>query len=281
MVWPITQVTKRQVLSMAISSRTASDNGRRARLGFRDGRHGAHTSRTMMLSDVRLLFDALVCEASPEDYRRAIVDENLLAKPTGFARQAACRHLTDLYGLNPRLPIFRVFRQLWPIEPEGQPLLALLCALARDPLLRESVPYLQGLTPGQTVTNDALQRWLEERFPGRFRPTTLKSVAQNLNGTWTQAGFFTGKIRKTRTHPTVTPSATAFALFLGYLEGGRALNLFSTFWAGLLERNVELLTEQAAIAGQRGLLDYRSAGSILEVRFHTVLTPSEQELLRE
>lgn len=253
----------------------------RARLGFRDGSHGAHTSRTMMLSDLRILLENLPNHSTLDDYRQAITTENLLGKPTGFSRQAALRHIQELYGLDSQQPVFRALRHFWPLEPEGQPLLALLCSVARDPLLRASVEYIQSIPIGQSVTSNDLEQWLTAHYPGRFKPTTLKSVAQNINGTWTQAGFLAGKVRKVRIHPVVSTITAVYALLLGYLEGARALNLLVSPYPMLLESDPEALQEFAATASRRGWLNYRSAGDILEIQFDAWLLTLERECARE
>jgi len=70
---------------------------------------------------------------------------------------------------------------------------------------------------------------LNQKYPARFRPTTLHSTAQNLASSWTQAGFLVGKIKKSRSRPVVTPVVAAFACVLGCLWGSRGrLSLDST-----------------------------------------------------
>jgi hypothetical protein len=39
-----------------------------------------HASRTMMLSELSLLLQAAPVDASPDDYRSAVLDENMLLK---------------------------------------------------------------------------------------------------------------------------------------------------------------------------------------------------------
>ncbi len=81
------------------------------------------------------LFAALPSDAAREDYGTPIVQENALGKRTDATRLSSRQCLNEMYGLDPRLALFRVLRHLWRIDPPGQPLLAMLCALARDPLL--------------------------------------------------------------------------------------------------------------------------------------------------
>jgi hypothetical protein len=48
--------------------------------GFVNETGGAHSSRTMMLADLRLLLAACPLSTSLEEYRSAIVDDNVLLK---------------------------------------------------------------------------------------------------------------------------------------------------------------------------------------------------------
>lgn len=111
----------------------------RARLGFLDGERGAHSHATLMVRDLDAIFGATPPAATPADYARVVVDENVLGKRTAAARKHTLNNLVNLYAMDPVVPVFRIFRELWEQDPEGRPLLALLCALARDPLLRGSV----------------------------------------------------------------------------------------------------------------------------------------------
>jgi hypothetical protein len=84
-----------------------------------------------MLADLRLVLAACPPAADRSDYRAAVVDENTLLKPTMFTRKRSFKLLAQLYGLKPGLLLFRALRDLWDEAGEaGQPLVALLCALA-------------------------------------------------------------------------------------------------------------------------------------------------------
>jgi hypothetical protein len=86
------------------------------KFGFRFGRNGAHAARTMMLGELRTLFIHQPETATKEDYRREVVESNVLGKPTRKARELAFGHLADLYGLAPELAAFRAGS---PDELEG------------------------------------------------------------------------------------------------------------------------------------------------------------------
>ena len=119
-----------------------------AKAGFRFGNKGTHTSRTIMLAELTELLAAAPINATRADYTTVIVDENALGKPTIATRRLTNQRLAELYTLDPHVPIFRVLRRLWPVDPLGRPLLAMLCALARDPLLRSTAPAVLTLPPG-------------------------------------------------------------------------------------------------------------------------------------
>ena len=71
--------------------------------GFINEPVGAHSSRTMMLAELRLLLAACPQSASFEEYRSAIIDENVLLKKTVATRKVSFRWLRELYALDRKL----------------------------------------------------------------------------------------------------------------------------------------------------------------------------------
>ncbi len=252
----------------------------RSALGFRDGSHGAHSARTIMVAELERLLSALPADTTRHEYERAIVEENLLGKPTRFSRKATATRLWELYGLDPAVPLFRVLRLYWKHEQEAHPLLALSCALARDPILRLAAPYVLDLHPGAVTTTDDLVEFLDREVHGRFNPTTLRAIAQRIGSSWTQSGHLDGRAKKVRSKARATPAAAAYAMFLGYAEGHRAARLFTTLWARVLDHTEEEVADLVSKASRNGLLSYRKIGTMIDVRFDHLLTPKEQELVR-
>src|SRR5438132_11877138 len=103
--------------------------------GFVDEPIGTHSSRTMMLAELRLLLAACQPSASLEEYRAAIVDENVLLRKTVATRNVSFRRLRELYILDRKVVLFRALRDLWDEDIQAQPLLTLLSAVARDSIL--------------------------------------------------------------------------------------------------------------------------------------------------
>lgn len=234
-----------------------------------------------MLADLRQLLASTPANTPYEQYRAAIMEQNIFGKGTASARLWSWKKLRELYGLNPGLVVFRCFRKLWDHDSEGRPLLAILCACARDPLLRMSATVIFEAPTDSVVTAQEFARAIEKAAPDRFRQTTLRSMGQNLYASWTQSGHLVGSTTRRRTHPVVTPEAAAYALLFGRLTGARGQLLFSTFWTALLDVPHGRLLELAAEASRRGWIDLRHAGSVVDVGFSTLLTPGEQGTPRE
>lgn len=250
-------------------------------LGFRFGTNGPHAARTMMLEDLGVLFSAVFADAPISEYSRVANEQNALGKPTKKSRELAFRHLLTLYGFDSRLPLFRMFRRLWDSDEQARPLLALTMALARDPLLLGTQDFILQKQLGEHVSREGLEVVLERLNPNRFSPASLKSFAQNVNGTWTSAGFLSGKNRKVRTHPTVTPANVTMCLFMAYLEGMSGQRLFNSSWCRLLQESDQGLETLANAAYHRGLIVFLNAGGIKEVRFPDSLNASEDRLRQE
>lgn len=251
------------------------------KFGYRYGRNGPHSSRTMMFVEVSSLLERVPAKAMHVDYMKEVVELNVLGKPTKKARELTFRHLTELYGFDPGIPLFRVFRQLWGQDEQARPVLALMLSLARDPLLRSSQDLILAKQFGEAVKRKELEVLLAKDDPDRFSPASLKSFAQNINGTWTQAGFLTGRAQKTRVVPCITPTNVSFALFLGYLEGLTGQRLFGSAWMNLLPGSPDELVAQANAAANRGQIVFMNAGGVKEVRFPGFLLPEEEKWLHE
>lgn len=245
----------------------------RERLGLRDGDKGTHTGRTLMLGDLRTLLAATPSEASVPDFRRAVVEENVLGKRAAITREHSVRKLKALYGLDPALAVYRILRQIWPIDVDGQPLLALLCAVARDPLLRASTPAVLDTPIGAEVTLDALAASVRPSFSASTRDALLS----HLFSTWSIAGFLTDSAPRLRLHPHATPGAAAYALALGYMEGHRGRLLLSTAWTRLLDCSATELLALVQHASAFGWLDYRAAGDIMDLRIDGLFTQDEKD----
>lgn len=234
-----------------------------------------------MLSELELLLSHASADMSMADYRRLVVEDNVLGKPTRTTREHTVRKLKALYGLEPEIPVFRTLVQLWSIDEESHPLVGFLAGHARDPLLRLATPTILDLPPGQTVGRPEIEAVIHKAFPGRFTNRTAEATASNLLSSFTQSGHLEGRAEKRRARAVATPVAASYAFFLAYLEGFRAQRIFTSVWARLLDVPDERLPELARDAARRGLMDYRQVGNVVELRFPNWLSTEEEELTRE
>jgi len=155
--------------------------------GLRFGDKGTHTSRTIMLAELADLLAAVAPGADRDAYAKAIIDENVLGKATIATRRLTYQRLRELYGLDPRLPLFRVLRRLWAADEAGRPLLAILCALARDPLLRATAPAVLELPVGAELVRGLFLDAIRKTVGSRLNDAVLDKVARNAASSWSQS----------------------------------------------------------------------------------------------
>jgi hypothetical protein len=232
-----------------------------------------------MLDELRLLLRTCIPTSSRGEYRAAIIEHNCVGKRTAVTRRLTDQRLGELYALDPTVLIFRSMRQLWQVEERGQPLLALLLAMARDPLLRITAPPIIRLHPGEELGRQQIMDALARSTGNRFNEATLDKILRNAAASWTQSGHLRGRGRKTRLAIRPTPATTAFALLLGYILGGRGPALFETLWARILDASVDELIFQAMDAKRLGLLDIKQSGGVVEVSMARMLTDEERRLV--
>ena len=240
------------------------------RAGFRFGPRGTQGSRTIMLRELTELFAALPPDATRDDYTTAIVQENALGKRTYATRLSSRQRLTEMYGLDPSLPLFRVLRHLWRMDPPGQPLLAMLCALARDPLLRSTTQPVLALAPGEELIRSRFAAAIRRSVGSRLNDAVLDKVARNAASSWAQAGHMEGRVRKIRRRVVATPGAAAMALWLGEMEGRAGLSLLDSDWAAVLDARGRALLPLVLDGKRLGLIQARVAGSVVEINTRLV-----------
>ena len=257
----------------------ALTSGQRALWGFRSGDRGTHTSRTIMLDELSHLLDAVPEAAVREDYAEAVMEHNCLGKRTAATRKLSLQRLTELYALDPQIILFRVLRDLWSRNEKSRPLLALLLALARDPLLRATATAVVRTPQGNEFARQSMKDALTDAVGDRLNEATLDKVVRNASSSWTQSGHFRGRGRKTRQQVEPTPAATMFALLLGFAVGRRGRLLFETPWAAVLDSTSDDLIDVAVDAKRLGLLDLKQSGSMIEVSFPALFTDKERELI--
>lgn len=239
--------------------------------GFIDQSLGAHLARTIMVEELGYIFRACAPTSDTSDYRKAIVEDNVLLKKTAGTRVESYRRLRQLYGLTPSVFVYKTMRELWDAADRGQPLIALLCALARDPILRCTTDLMIETPEGKTLTAKTFEAVIEKQFPGRLSPKTQASTAQNVASSWTQSGHLQGKVEKTRHRIETEPVVIAYAMFLAYLTGVRGDALFESDWLKILDTPTHTARAFAQQAAQQGWLEYRHSGQVTDITFRHFL----------
>ena len=248
--------------------------------GFRSGDRGTHTSRTIMLDELTQLLDAVPGEARRQDYAHAVTHDNCLGKRTAATRQLSLQRLTELYGLDGRLLLFRALRNLWGRHASSRPLLALLLALVRDPLLRATAGAVIATPLGHEFGRQAMKDCLCEAVGDRLNEATLDKVVRNAASSWTQSGHLRGRGRKTRQRVEAAPAAVTYALLVGFATGRRGRLLFDAPWTAVLDASPGALVDVAVDANRLGLLDLKHSGRMIDVSFPMMFTRRDWELFR-
>jgi len=91
-----------------------------------------------MLSDLAILLEHAPHDAANDWFSTAIKKDNLLAKSSVSNRFCTNRQMRQLYALDSRICLYRVFRDLYLADKASRQLLAVLLAMARDTLFRKS-----------------------------------------------------------------------------------------------------------------------------------------------
>jgi len=247
--------------------------------GFSGQKTGGHMARSMMLSELTSVFAAVPVNSGREEYQTAILERNVLGKPTFSSRQKSYRHLVELFALDPSLALFRGLRQFASHDKTSLPLLALTCVFCRDPQLRASFDLIQQLKLGEVLRREKMEEHLEAAFPRRFSVAMKKSLAQNVNTTWTAAGHLVGRAVKKRASPRPNVTASTYSMFAGYLLGLRGDILISSIFGPLVAADPSTLTAHLSVAARNGWVRFRHAGGVREVDFSGSLVPTERGIL--
>lgn len=232
-----------------------------------------------MLDELSHLLDAIPGDAGRDEYAEGVMEHNCLGKRTAATRKLSLQRLTELYALDSKVILFRVLRDLWGRSEKSRPLLALLLALARDPLLRATATAVVRTPQGNEFARQSMKDALTDAIGDRLNEATLDKVVRNASSSWTQSGHFRGRGRKTRQRVEPTPAATMFALLLGFAVGRRGRVLFETPWAAVLDSTPDDLIDVAVDAKRLGLLDLKQSGSMIDVSFSALFTGKERELI--
>lgn len=224
-------------------------------------------SHTIGIPQLAEVLRAVPAKAVADEYREAVIDSNILGRPTQAGRQRSFRHLRELYFLDPTRSEFAVLRYFWDIDSSSRPLLAGLLAFTRDGLLRASFAAIADLPAGSSVTSADLTAAVAAQFGNEMSESTLGKTGRNTGACWTQTGHLSGRSKKVRTDVHARPAAIAYAAYLGHLAGGRGLGVLDNPWSQILGLAPGRALEALRDAHTQGLLDLLVAGNVVDVSF--------------
>ncbi|MBW3578769.1 MAG: hypothetical protein KY462_13710 [Actinobacteria bacterium] len=244
-------------------------------------RHSAITSQSIGVPELETLLDVVPADADEVAYGSAIVDDNVLGLKTATSREWRFKTLRRLYLLTPESVLFRALRDLWAGDPEAHPLLACSCAMTQDTVFRATAALVRDMPIGEEASSTDFIEPIEKQFPGAYQESTIATIAKKAYASWAQTGHFGEpsagvRIRK---RTTCCPENVAYALLIGHLEGARGEALFETLWTDILDHPRSHLFDLAFMASQRGMIEFRNAGGVVEVGFRQLLRPMEGQLL--
>lgn len=230
-----------------------------------------------MLDELRALLANCRPDATRDEYVLAIIEDNCLGKRTTATRKLSLQRLSELYALDPKVALFRVMRHFWYADRDGQAVLALLFALARDPLLRVTALPVLRMRPGEELARQPMIDALNRSVGSRLSESTLDKVVRNAASSWTQSGHLKGRNRKVRQSFVPTAASMAYALLLGYIAGTRGMALFETLWAQVLDTTPGELMYLAMDARRLGFLDMNQSGDVIEMNFSRLMSTDERQ----
>lgn len=233
-----------------------------AGFGFRDGPRGTHSSRTMMLDELALLAGN---GGMAGDIAKRVLEENVLGKSTSSGRMLSLQRLKELYSFDAATPNFRVFARLAERDPAALPQLALLMAIARDPLLRATARSVLGLAPGSQLMRDSVRNAIAAIVGNRMNEAVLDKVARNAASSWTKTGHLIGRTMKRRAQLRPNPTAFAFALWLAQKAGFTGPEIFDNGWIAVLDVEPAAARGLAERAHAAGLITFRRIGDGFEL----------------
>jgi hypothetical protein len=219
-----------------------------------------------MLAELGSTLSAVPTDSNRGKYAEAIIEANCLGKRTTATRRLTNQRLGELYALDPSVPVFRILRRLWSIDEAGRPLLALLVALARDPLLLATSSAVIPLQPGAEFQRNLMRDALRAVVGERLNDSILAKVVRNAASSWTQTGHLQGRTFKFRHLVKPTAGTVALALYLGYTVGFRGEDLLSSGWLTVLDCTPLAARNLALEAKRLGLMDLRVAADVMELK---------------
>lgn len=201
-----------------------------------------------------------------------IMANNVFNKRTESSKKKTINYLTQLYSFKKDDRKFQCLENYWnKVEEKEKPILALLLAVSKDYLMRESVDFVKSVKHNVKASIEEFEANISHHHPNRFTPKTLRSVSQNVASSWKQAGYVVGKVKNIRTECPPSYFTTAFAFLMAYLDDLRGEYLFNHPSVKALDATKKEILNLIKAASDRELLDYNRSGASIVISFDKYL----------
>ena len=227
-----------------------------------------HHSRTIMFQELQRVLDFGI----EDDSYQTSMEQNVLSKNTSSNQEKTNWYLKKLYRFDLNDNEFLCLKYFWINTPlEYKPLLALVCSIANDFLLRESISVVMNTTLGEKVEIEKFEMNIEAYHPDRFSKKSKRSNAQNIASSWKQTGFIQGRMKNIRVRPELSYQVIAFALIIGYLKGLRGDFLVTSNLVKALDVPSSKLKDYISEAASHDLLKFQSSGNVNTFSFKQLI----------
>lgn len=232
-------------------------------------------TRAAFYAELHSLLAAVEGAVPRAEYRRRVIEDNVLSRRTAAAREKTWKELAPRYGIDGASPLFRVFLAEYRAASteKDRALTAYLLFALRDRLVAELgtewlSEYLRG-APAELRTADILSflRLREASHPEikRWSASTRENLASHYLSALKEFGLARGSQRKFAVRPTPGPAPVRFLLQALLLSGANNLDAVQSplfrLLALTLDETVDLLFKLSA----DGALRCRIQGDVIEL----------------
>lgn len=223
-------------------------------------------------AELEALLHAAPSDATPEQLRDLVINENVTGKRSAASRAKVWSQLKQNYVLDPTIPEYRAFTQalLATSAPSDQGLLPFLMLSRSDRLFREVTlasvsPHLTSAgTPIQTeevqaaldLIASAARRWTEE---------TRVTARQHALSALKDFGILEGTAKKKIARIHIGPQVTLFAARLAQMDGTPARRIPDSVWFHLLGLGMEDAWRELQSAAAARVLRCRRQADVVEL----------------
>jgi len=234
-------------------------------------------TRASLVADLQALLAAVREPVPRAEYRRQVIEENVLSRRTAAAREKAWKELAVRYGVDGSSPLFRTFleeyrRALFARDRELTAYLLfalhdrLVCDLGTDWLYE----YLRA-APAELRTVDVLA-FISSREPSHpeirgWSASSRENIASHYLSALKEFALARGTQRKTSVRPTPGPAAVRFLLRALLLNGSSKQAAIQSPLMRLLGLTLDETVSLLFRLNAEGTLHCRIQGDVVELDF--------------